>query len=210
MYSSQRESNWNLTLESFLTKQEIKLLREELVRRRDTRPERRINWIEWFMIELGLNTGLRVFEITNLECKDLVLRGELSYVVVKKGKGDKIRHVRIGREFQSSIEKYLLWKQTSGEDTNPNSPLFLSNRSKGKYSTRGMQHAFKRCISYVNISSHHSIHHLRHTYASLLSISSKGDVRLVQRQLGHASLITTQIYIDLFEENVINAIENLI
>lgn len=199
--------NWNLDLDSFLSKEEIKILREELKARKEAQPNKRIVWIEWFLVELALNTGLRVFEIANLEYHDIVLRSELSYVIVRNGKGGKKRHVRINREFQMTVIKYLEWKNVN--DIN-SSALLYSKKSKGKYSTRALQYAFKRAISYVNISPHHSIHHLRHTYASLLSASSKGDVRLVQKQLGHSELSTTQIYIDLFEENVIKAIEHLI
>jgi len=44
-------------------------------------------------------------------------------------------------------------------------------------------------------------HSLRHTYASLAR--RKGDLRLIQKALGHASILTTaHIYADLFEDEL--------
>ncbi|MBU0477031.1 tyrosine-type recombinase/integrase, partial [bacterium] len=40
-----------------------------------------------FMVELGLFTGLRVTEMANLNCGDLLIETEQSSLIVRKGKG---------------------------------------------------------------------------------------------------------------------------
>ena len=55
----------------------------------------------WFMIELGLNTGLRVSEMASLKHRDLLLDGERSSIVVI-GKGNKKRAVWISSNFKKS------------------------------------------------------------------------------------------------------------
>ena len=161
------------------------------------------------MTELGLNTGLRVLEIAELEIRDIVLRDELSYIVIRKGKCGKKRAVRINKEFQATIKEYTDWKKQSGESADDFAPLFYSTRAKGKYSTRGLQKAFKRCLKKAKIPLYHSIHHLRHTFASLLLVASKNNLPLVQKQLGHSSIQTTQVYTNLFQQEIQYAIEHL-
>ena len=55
----------------------------------------------------------------------------------------------------------------------------------------------------------HSIHHLRHTYASHLYKASKFNLRLVQKQLGDSSIKTTEVYADVFDEDIDKALERL-
>ena len=60
-------------------------------------------WIDWFIVELGLSTGLRAMEISNLICGDIIDNGAQSYLQVRKGKGGKSRQVRIAKSFLNSI-----------------------------------------------------------------------------------------------------------
>lgn len=199
--------NWELSLDKLMTRKEVQKLRTWALKNRNT--DKRTAWIDWFLSELGLNTGLRVFEIAELEIRDIVLREELSHIVVRNGKCGKSRAVRINKEFQVTIKNFINWKKDTGERTDDFAPLFYSLRAKGKYSTRGLQKAFKRCLRKAGIPLYHSIHHTRHTYACLLYASSKNNLRLVQKQLGHSSIQTTQVYTNLFQQEIHNAIEHL-
>ena len=148
--------------------------------------------------------------MAGLRCGDVVLRGELSFVFVRKGKGGGSRQVRISSKFVDDVKSFLAWKAGNGEGVGTDDFLLFSPRSKRDYSTRGLQFAFKRCLGRAGVSLHHSIHHARHTYASLLLVSSNNNVRLVQKQLGHKSIVTTQTYLDLFESEMRSAIEGLL
>ena len=204
------ESGWELGSESFLTRKEVAKLRSWLIGRRNASGDDRQAWIEWFLVELGLNTGLRVSEMTDLLCGDIQLRDELSTIIVRNGKGGKYREVRINNSFQKSVKEFLVWKDQTGEQTALDSNLFSSPRTGNKYSIRSLQLAFKRCLEYADIRTHHSIHHLRHTYASLLYSSSNYNLRLVQKQLGHSSPNTTQVYANVFGPDIEKAMENLL
>ncbi len=201
--------NWELSFDKILNRKEVRNIRSWAVKNRKNNPNRRIAWIDWFLIELSLNSGLRVFEIADLECRDIVLREELSHIVVRKGKCGKRRIVRINTDFQEAVKVFMNWKHKAGEKIDDYAPLFFSPRSKGKYSTRGLQKAFKRCIVKAGIPAYHSIHHLRHTFASLLYVASNSNARLIQKQLGHSSIQTTQVYLNLFQQDVQCAVENL-
>ena len=115
----------------------------------------------------------------------------------------------ISRDFQDEAVQYIHWKEVNGEKIGKDDVLLYSKRSGGKYSTRALQLSFKRSIKSAGVSSKHSIHHLRHTYASLLLASSGNNLPLVQKQLGHSSIVTTQVYTKVFKQEATKAIENL-
>ncbi|TFB12615.1 hypothetical protein E3V33_05110 [Candidatus Marinimicrobia bacterium MT.SAG.4] len=60
-----------------------------------------------------------------------------------------------------------------------------------------------------NSSAHYSIHSLRHTYATNLYKASGYNLRLVQRQLGHSSPTVTQVYADVMDSDVEEALRNM-
>jgi len=62
----------------------------------------------------------------------------------------------------------------------------------------------------AGINQKHSIHHLRHTYASLLLSASKNNLPLVQKQLGHTSITVTQVYTNVFKDEMKTALEHLL
>ena len=75
--------------------------------------------------------------------------------------------------------------------------------------TRALQNVFKKLASLAGLPAHYSIHCLRHTYACLLYKASKYNLWLVQKQLGHTSIKTTQVYVDVMARDVARAVERL-
>ena len=51
--------------------------------------------------------------------------------------------------------------------------------------------------------------HKRHTFGTHLYKASGGNLRLVQKQLGHSRITTTQVYADVFAEDAVAAVERL-
>ena len=170
--------------------------------------KKRLPWLEWFLVELAFETGLRVMEMAALVCSDLVLDVERCGVFVRRGKCGRPRFVRIRRQFANACRDFLAWKGAMGESMDEEAPLFLSTQTGSHFTTRGLQKAFKRCSARVGITEH-SIHHARHTYASHLYVASGKDLRLVQRQLGHTNIRTTEVYAHVFDVNVDRAVERL-
>ena len=205
----QSSVNWELTFDKFLNRNEIERLRKWVLSQKKANPDERVPHNDWFVVECLLNTGLRVAELADLKCGDIVFRNELSCVVVREGKGGKSREVMINRDFQKEATDYLDWKKVQGEKLGKDDVILYSPKSKGKYSTRALQFAFKRCLKGAKISLNHSIHHLRHTYASLLLAASKNNLPLVQKQLGHSSVVITQVYTKVFKEETKTALEHL-
>ena len=61
----------------------------------------------WFVVDLGLFTGLRVGEMTQLKIKDIIIDKDHSSIFVRHGKGGKQRSVWINKSFKRSCNLYL-------------------------------------------------------------------------------------------------------
>lgn len=204
-------SNWVLDPGKFLTPEEAKRLLETARRRAKVALARgnKVAVRDYFIVDLALATGLRVMEIAQLKCGDVFLRGPVCLLLIRNGKGGKKRLVRFNGTFKRDYEQYMLWKQTVGEPTGAGDPLLLSSNTGRHMTTRAVQKAFKRSVARAGLPDHYSIHCLRHTYACELYRASGYNLRLVQKQLGHAHIGTTQVYADIMEPDMQRALQKL-
>lgn len=203
--------NWVLEPSKFLSKEEAKKLLETARDRAEVAFAKRQKTPvrDYLIIDLALSTGLRVMEIAQLNCGDVFIRDGISSLLVRNGKCSKRRLVRFGESLKDHLNEYMLWKQNVGEPTVPSDPLFLSSNTGCHLTTRAMQKAFKRTAAKAGLSAHYSIHCLRHTYACQLYKASGYNLRLVQKQLGHSSIHTTEVYADVMEPDIQDALREL-
>jgi len=162
----------------------------------------------WGILHVALDSGLRVSEICDLQVRDVILDADHASVIVRDGKGGKKRGVRIGSALREHLSEYVSWKERVGEATSGRAPLFVSSRG-GPLTRTAVYRIFRNHADQVGIPKRFSIHSCRHTYASLLYKASDFNLRLVQKQLGHRSIQTTQIYADVLSEDAVVAVENL-
>jgi site-specific recombinase XerD len=204
-------SNWVLEPGKFLSREEVNRLLETARKRAELAigHGNKVAVRDYFIVDLALSTGLRVAEIADLKCSDIFIREQFCALLVRNGKGGKKRLVRFNGAFRKHYEEYICWKQCVGEPVGPGYPLFLSSNTGGQMTTRALEKAFKRTASRVGLPSHYSIHCLRHTYACELYRASGYNLRLVQKQLGHAHIGTTQVYADVMDPDAQRALKHL-
>ena len=197
--------NWILTPDKFLTEEEVQKLRRickdssDLARsKRQFKPIR-----DWMIVDLALQAGLRVGEISNLEIKDLFIDKGHSHVYIRQGKGNKSRLVTIGESLRNHLRRYLKERKSKSHY------LFTSERSDF-LTTSAIQKVVKKAMKLASLPPHYSAHSLRHTYATLLYRSSGNNLRLVQQQLGHSSIQTTTVYANIMNEDVEKAVNGIL
>ena len=102
---------WALNESKFLKLNEVRKLGRycDKIRKVALRSGKATPVRDWFMIELGLNAGMRVSEMRDLKCSDLHLQIEQSSLSVRKGKGNKPRSIRISEYFKKECRWYLEW-----------------------------------------------------------------------------------------------------
>jgi integrase/recombinase XerD len=148
---------------------------------------------EKLIVELLYGAGLRVSEMVNLNWSDI----NLSQSSVKCfGKGSKERIVPIGKQALKAILEYKaemsnLW----GNKTAANCPVLLNLRGK-RLSRLVVWQIIRRLAKAAKIYKKPTPHTLRHSFATHL-LENGADLRVVQELLGHASIITTQLYTHL-------------
>ena len=128
-------------------------------------------------------TGVRVSECLMVEEGDI----EGEWLRIRHGKGEKERYVPIAPEALKALRAY--------QEASPyrRSTLWLNYR--GEVLSRVS--VFKITQKYLGVSPHA----LRHSYATALILGG-ADLRVVQELLGHASLLTTQIYTHVQKQNL--------
>lgn len=141
-------------------------------------------------IELLYGAGLRVSELVRLNWSDIsVSQGYVRCF----GKGSKERVVPIGRQ---AIEALKFYKDMLGQDkkarTQPGQPLLCDRQGK-RLSRLVVWQIIKRLAGRARVNKKLSPHTLRHSFATHL-IENGADLRTVQELLGHASVVTTQLY----------------
>ncbi|NOQ31443.1 MAG: tyrosine-type recombinase/integrase [Helicobacteraceae bacterium] len=134
-------------------------------------------------------TGLRVSECLSVRRDDF----EGEWLRVRFGKGEKERYVPIAKPALNAIQLYLNERDSDSE------LIWLNYKGK----TLSRISAFKITQKYLNVSPHV----LRHSYATALILGG-ADLRVVQELLGHASLLTTQVYTHLQKQNLQETVVN--
>ena len=148
------------------------------------------------ILETIYSCGLRISEVCSLLASDIDWNERLVRV---RGKGKKERLIPIGETALRAIEEH--WKRLphvpGGE-----SPVFLRSSAKLKpVGARDLQLRLKKYLALAGLDPSLTPHKLRHSYATHM-LDAGADLRSVQELLGHAHLVTTQIYTHLTTERL--------
>jgi site-specific recombinase XerD len=192
---------WSLRRERLLGREDWVVLHRYLLDRAALAEQRggRRAVKEYILILFAAHTGLRRSEIAALKWRDLHLRNEAPFIVVRRGKGDQYREVAIGDELRRILKRFIRRMEVWGERTAPDDVVFLSQR--GPYSGSGVARVFRNACQRSGIRVL-NFHALRHFFGTNLHAATK-DLRLVQKQLGHLRVTTTQVYVDVSSEDAV-------
>jgi integrase/recombinase XerC len=148
------------------------------------------------VLETIYSCGLRISELCGLQAGDIDWAERLVRV---RGKGKKERLVPIGETALKAIRGYwdVLPQPPSGE-----APVFFAVSKRPRpVSARDLQLRLKKYLALANLDPRLTPHKLRHSYATHL-LDAGADLRSVQELLGHAHLVTTQVYTHLTTERL--------
>ena len=131
-------------------------------------------------------SGLRVSEVVNLKIKDLNLSA-LS-LKIRNSKGHKDRFTLLSEKSLEKIKELI-----KGRDANDYIFLTLYNK---KYTVRTVQMIFTHALQKSGIQKKPTCHTLRHCFETHL-VEAGTDIKSVKTLLGHKSIKTTMVYVNL-------------
>lgn len=167
---------------------ELERVREAAKENGNTKVEPASYLCDVAILETIYSCGLRISELCGLQVQDIDWNEQLVRV---RGKGKKERVVPIGEPALNAIKNY--WARLSAAPTGA-APVFYSvaDRTRPLY-PRIVQLRLKNYLAQTGLDPALTPHKLRHSYATHL-LNAGADLRSVQELLGHAHLVTTQIY----------------
>ena len=126
---------------------------------------------DYMIIYILSKTGIRASELCSMTPQDLQDTNEL----IIRGKGNKIRTIDITPTFKMIVRSYI-----------------LTNNIKNK--ERIIKVSRQRIYQLTKEIAQCNPHMFRHSYAIHLLRATK-NIRYVQMQLGHSTILTTQVYL---------------
>lgn len=148
------------------------------------------------ILETIYSCGLRISELCGLVASDIDWNEQLVRV---RGKGRKERLVPIGRKALEAIENYWALRRERPAGA---SPVFVVERKRPSPMRQvNLARRLKKYLAIAGLDPGITPHKLRHSYATHL-LDAGADLRSVQELLGHAHLVTTQVYTHLTTERL--------
>jgi integrase/recombinase XerD len=139
------------------------------------------------ILELLFTTGIRIGELVAVNVADVDLDRKQIQIT---GRATRGRLVSLSSDdVMNAIRQYL---DLRGERPLSTPALFVG-RSGTRLTIYSIENIFKKHVRLAEIKRHVTPHSLRHTMAAML-VSSGADIREIQEILGHASILSTQVY----------------
>ncbi|MHA2174190.1 MAG: tyrosine-type recombinase/integrase [Candidatus Hodarchaeales archaeon] len=159
------------------------------------------------MFWTGLHYGLRLSEYINLKLNDVDLKKRI--LTIKQSKGNKTRRIKI---LKTQTDTWRQWFKTREAYSLAHEYVFFTDR--GKAGTRTLERYFNKISEMIigkpfkdqteieRITSHT----LRYTFA-VKCWRSGLDILVLSKILGHTNLTTTQTYLRVIEEEILDKYE---
>ncbi len=144
---------------------------------------------DYAIVQLLLQTGVKLGELTRLRLSDVRLQGNGEGVLlVGEGNGNNCRRVPLNSLACAALRDYLRIRPPSTSTEN----LFLSQEGNciSKRTVQRLIRVYTQAAGLEDVSAHV----LRHTFA-VSTLASTGDISLVSRLLGHRCMETTAKYL---------------
>ena len=146
------------------------------------------------LLEMLFSTGMRVSEVVFTDIGHVDMDRQ---IILVHGKGNRERGIPIVCDaFREALLQHL--SERGRSEPAQNVPLFV-NRRGSRMSDQSVRAVLRRHAALAGVRRV-TPHMLRHTLATLL-LEDGVDLRHIQRLLGHSSITTTTIYVQVSERS---------
>ncbi|HEU6449728.1 MAG TPA: site-specific tyrosine recombinase/integron integrase [Verrucomicrobiae bacterium] len=148
------------------------------------------------VLETIYSCGLRISELCGLRAEDIDWSEQIVRV---RGKGKKERLVPIGKPALMALQDY--WNVLKQPPAGASPIFFAETKKRAPLHPVQLSRRLKIYLALAGLDPKLTPHKLRHSYATHL-LDAGADLRSVQELLGHAHLITTQVYTHVTTERL--------
>lgn len=148
------------------------------------------------ILETIYSCGLRISELCGLVAEDIDWNEQLLRV---RGKGRKERLLPIGMPALQAIQHY--WSLLPARPGQGDRVFQAQRRRPTPLNACMFTRQLKKYLAAAGLDPNLTPHKLRHSYATHL-LDAGADLRSVQELLGHAHLVTTQVYTHVTTERL--------
>jgi site-specific recombinase XerD len=150
------------------------------------------------ILQLFLQTGVRVSELCALTVDDIDFRRPM--LIVRGGKGMADREINLARKAAAAVKNWLDVRPTVSH------PILFVNRFGQPLVDRGVRRVVFKYRQAAGLNKSVTPHTLRHTFATYKAAEGVPTDQ-IRRWLGHQRLDTTQIYIHLAMKDAAKVME---
>ena len=155
------------------------------------------------IITLLLSSGMRVSEICKINIENINLKDKTILIV---GKGNRERTVYFSEYCKQQLLNYL--ELENKKNNEGNSGALFRNAKKERITPGGIREICKKAYKLIGLEDcGYTVHSLRHTAATIM-YQTTNDILVVKEFLGHTTLISTQRYTHISNEEIKRATEN--
>ena len=147
------------------------------------------------MFRLIYSSGLRRNELRHLKIHDIETHDGKSRIRITKGKGNKDRYTILSQNVLIELRAYFIKYK-------PKVYLFNGRKKGQMISEGGIRHALENARKKSGITKDVTLHVLRHCFATH-ALEHGMYIKSLQRLLGHCSLQTTLIYLQVSENPLV-------
>lgn len=164
----------------------------------------KIGWRDLVLLVVMYSSGARAQEICDITVKDVTHDNNGNAVLTLLGKGNIPRRVKITADATELLNKYIAYRKIGNQ---PDRHVFSSQRNE-QISVACLEEIFAKYEKMAKDAhpnkfnfGRYTPHVMRHTTATHL-IEAGVSLPVVKNILGHASIQSTQIYVEISQQTV--------
>jgi site-specific recombinase XerD len=155
---------------------------------------------DYCILTIFLNCALRLSELVNLNIGQL----QTEYIKII-GKGSKERQIYLNPAVKRAISSWLEVRN----GMNPQTDALFITKHGTRVTSRSVQDIVKKYLNKSGLGNRGlSTHKLRHTAVTTMFKYGNVDIRTLQVLLGHENLNTTQIYVNVDNDQLQSAVNS--
>lgn len=174
-----------------LTLSEVEKLLEAVSVSRESKKKKRDQIRDAAIIEVMINLGLRISEVSNMNLRDYDMT-DGKVVIHGKNRKERVLFL-INGEARTIVNDYLAVRDQYSPKVED---AFFLNKYGERLSIFGIENIFFKYRNIAQINQHSTPHYLRHSFATEL-LNNGANLRDIQELLGHSSISTTEIYTEV-------------